>query len=256
MSPERPTRHGEAQGISAGLRTRRTRAWWPAMLLLALFACKATLPVSPLESPTAAAAQRPAWGTARPVSGLEYTGVGTASKLRQDHQEAAKKNALNDLASEISVTVEGNSLLYTLDRKHQFDEEFTSTINTSTNERIEGYELVDSYEDANQYWIYYRLSKAEHARIKAERKQQAIGQATDLYGRAQAAMAKGDLRTAFDLDLRALIAMKEYWGENDQVTVEGREVPLANELFNDLQRMASGVRLAVLPERCVMDWAN
>lgn len=50
----------------------------------------------------------------------------------------AKKNALNDLASEISVTVEGNSLLYTLDRKYKFDEEFTSTINTSTKVGIRG----------------------------------------------------------------------------------------------------------------------
>lgn len=226
------------------------------MLLLGLIACKSKQPVVPTETLTTMPLERPIWTSARPVSGVDYIGIGTASKLRPDHQEAAKKNALNDLASEISVTVEGNSLLYTLDRKHKFDEEFTSTINTSTSERLEGYELVDSYEDANQYWIYYRLSKAEHARIKAERKQRAIGQATDLYGRAQVALAKGDLRTAFDLDLRALIAMKEYWGENDQVTVEGREVPLANELFNDLQRMASGVRLAVLPERCVMDWPN
>lgn len=231
-------------------------ACWSVVLAASLFACKARQPVAPADQATATAAARPAWVTARPVASMDYIGIGSASKMRPDHQEAAKKNALNDLASEISVTVEGNSLLYTLDRKHKFSEEFTSTINTSTNERIEGYEVVDSYEDAGQYWIYYRLSKAEHARIKAQRKQQAIGQATDLYGRAQAALAQGDLRSAFDLDLRALIAMKEYWGENDQVTVDGREVPLANELFNDLQRMASGVRLAVLPERCVMDWQN
>ena len=48
--------------------------------------------------------------------------------------DAAKESALNDLASEISVTVEGNSLLYTLESKDQFNETFTSTIKTSTNE--------------------------------------------------------------------------------------------------------------------------
>jgi hypothetical protein len=229
---------------------------WIAVMALLLSACKAKQAVAPVEPTAAVEAQRPAWVNARPVSSMAYIGIGVASKARPDYQEAAKKNALNDLASEISVTVEGNSLLYTLDRKYKFDEEFTSTINTSTKERLEGYELVDSYEDRDQYWIYYRLDKSEHARIKAERKQKAIDQATDLYGRAKAGLAKGDLRSAFDLDLRALIAMKEYWGENDQVTVEGRSVPLANELFNDLQRMASGVRLAVLPERCVVDWSN
>lgn len=237
-------------------RGRVSSTFWIAFLVFSLSACKAKQAVAPVVSPAVSEVQRPAWLNARPVTSMAYIGIGVASKARPDYQEAAKKNALNDLASEISVTVEGNSLLYTLDRKYKFDEEFTSTINTSTKERLEGYELVDSFEDRDQYWIYYRLDKSEHARIKAERKQKAIDQATDLYGRAKAGLSKGDLRSAFDLDLRALIAMKEYWGENDQVTVEGRSVPLANELFNDLQRMASGVRLTVLPERCVVDWSN
>ncbi len=135
--------------------------------------------------------------------------------------ETAKKNALNDLASEISVTVEGNSLLYTLDRKNQFDETFTSTIKTSTSEQIEGFELVDTWENGTEYWTYYRLSKAEHARIKAERKARSIASALDLHGRSKAALASGDLRSAFDQDLRALLAMKEYWGENDVVDLDG-----------------------------------
>jgi hypothetical protein len=50
--------------------------------------------------------------------------------------------------------------------------------------------------------------------------------------------------------------MKEYWGESDQVTLDGRQVPLANELFGNLQDMASRIRLAVLPERCALDYAN
>lgn len=244
-------------------RNRLPHGRWPAWrtvlclagMGLALAACRSKQPIA-AEVPVQTAPEAPAWVTSHPVSSSDYIGVGVAAKSRPDYLETAKKNALNDLASEISVTVEGNSLLYTLDRKYQFDEEFTSTISTRTSERLEGYELVDSYENAGEYWIYYRLGKAEHARIKAERKQKAIDQATDLYGRSRTSLEQGDLRTAFDLDLRALIAMKEYWGENDQVLVDGHPVPLANELFNDLQHMVGGVRLAVLPERCALDWAN
>ncbi|MCB0780391.1 MAG: LPP20 family lipoprotein, partial [Flavobacteriales bacterium] len=107
-----------------------------------------------------------------------------------------KKNALNDLASEISVRVEGNSLLYTLDRKTSFSESFTSNIRTSTSEQLEGFELVDTWENEHEYWTYYRLSKAEHARIKAERKQRAMDQATDLYARARTSLSEGDLKGA------------------------------------------------------------
>lgn len=237
---------------------RVPRSTW-AMVILALVlagACKSKQPVAPAENVSTPEPAKPLWVTNRPVSTTDYIGIGVAPKSRPDYQETAKKNALNDLASEISVQVEGNSLLYTLDRKYKFDEEFTSTIRTSTQEHLEGYELVDTYENAGECWTYYRLGKAEHAAIKAARKQQALGQAADLYGRARTSLAAGDLRSAFDLDLRALIAMKEYWGANDLVEVEGRSVPLANELFNDLQRMTSGVRLAVLPERCSLDWTN
>jgi hypothetical protein len=219
-------------------------------------ACKQKQQVVQAETPVVAGNNRPDWVNARPVTNVDYIGIGSCPKSRTDYQETAKKNALNDLASEISVTVEGNSLLYTLDRKYKFDEEFTSTITTRTKERIAGYELVDSYDDGTTYWTYYRLNKAEYARIKAERKQQAIDQASDMYTRARASLAAGDLKSAFDLDLRALVAMKEYWGESDQVPVDGKSVPLANELFNDLQKLASGVRLVVLPEKCLLDWSN
>lgn len=221
---------------------------------LALAACKDKQPV--VQAPPPATAQRPAWVASRPVSDGYYIGIGLASMARPDHQETAKKNALNDLASEISVTVQGNSLLYTLDRKTSFDESFTSTINTRTSEQLEGFELVDTWENGTEYWTYYRLSKAEHARLKAARKRQAIEQATDLYARAGQSLAAGDLKSAFDKDLRALLAMKAYWGENDTATVNGRSVSLANEIYNDLQRLMSGTRITALPERCQLDLSN
>jgi hypothetical protein len=235
-------------GLQASVRTFLSIA-----ILLFFAACKdkqAVVRTTPVQPPP------PAWVSSRPVSSADYVGIGLASKSRSDFQEAAKKNALNDLASEISVKVEGNSLLYTLDRKSSFDESFTSTINTKTSEQLEGFELVDNWENGSEYWVYYRLSKAEHARIKAEKKRQAIAQATDLYARSQASLAAGDLKSAVDQDLRALLAIKDYWGENDEVLIGERSVPLANEIYNDLQRITSGVRLVSLPERCALDHDN
>lgn len=222
-----------------------------------LIACKGRHQAQgPAEQPVNTEVARPDWVKQRPSSASYYIGIGLSSKGRPDFQEAAKKNALNDLASEISVTVEGNSLLYTLDRRYQFDESFTSTIRTTTNELIEGFELVDSWENGTEYWTYYRLSKAEHARLKAERKAKAIGTALDLHQRARSSIAAGDLKGAMDQDLRALIAMKAYWGENDVVEIEGRQVPLVNEVFGHLQGLMTGVRIALLPERCELSYAN
>lgn len=223
--------------------------------LLLIAACKGKQPVVSTPPP-APEASRPEWVRARPVNGGYYIGIGQASMAVKDYQEVAKKNALNDLASEISVVVEGNSLLQTLDRRTTFSETFTSTINTSTREQLEGFEMVDSWENGREYHLYYRLSKSEHARLKAERKARSIASALDLHGRSKAALGAGDLRGAFDNDLRALLAMKEYWGENDVVEMDGRQVPLVNELYNDLQKLTSGVQFSILPERCELNYGN
>ncbi len=225
-------------------------------LVLILAGCKGGKDAVQTSVPSETVVQRPGWVGARPLSNGYYVGIGMAMKNRPDVLETAKKNALNDLASEISVNVEGNSLLYTLDRKNQFDESFTSSIKTTSNEQLEAFELVDSWESPTEYWTYYRLSKAEHARIKAEKKAAAISIALDHHGRSKQGIAAGDLRTAFDQDLRALIAMKDYWGENDVVELDGKQVPLVNELYSDLQKLTSGVRLAILPDRCDLGYAE
>ena len=80
--------------------------------------CKTTRPTAVTSPPSTV--ERPSWVDSRPVTGAYYVGIGVAPKSSPDPLESAKKNALNDLASEISVTVEGNSLLYTLDSRSHF----------------------------------------------------------------------------------------------------------------------------------------
>jgi hypothetical protein len=227
---------------------------FPLLILLALAACKGSQqaqvpPPQPQDT-------RPEWVRSRPVSSLYYVGIGLGLKARGDAQETARKNALDQLAQEISVRVEGNSLLFTADGRNRFDESFTSTIRTTTTEQLEGYELVDTYESGAEVWMYYRLSKSEHARLKAERKAKAIATSLDLHQRSRTSTAAGNLREAIDQDLRALIAIKPYWGENDLAEVEGKQVPLATEVFAHLQSLTSGIRLALLPERIELDYGN
>lgn len=199
---------------------------------------------------------RPEWVRSRPVSSAYYIGIGLGSKARGDAQDVARKNALDQLAQEISVRVEGNSLLFTADGRNRFDETFTSTIRTTSTEQLEGYEAVDTWESPTEVWMYYRLSKSEHARLKAERKAKAIATALDLHQRSRTSIAAGNLREAVDQDLRALIAMKAYWGENDLAELDGKQMPLANEVFAHLQGLTSGIRLALLPERIDLDYAG
>lgn len=123
----------------------------------------------------------PLWVSSRPNSGFKYIGIGFADKSKSPaYQMEAKKNALYDLASEIKVDISSNSVLYTVQNNNTFNENFNSLIKLSSNDNIEGYNQVDSYENDKQYWVYYQLDKAEYANIKAQKKQQTISKASNL----------------------------------------------------------------------------
>lgn len=123
----------------------------------------------------------PIWVSSRPNNGFKYIGVGFAEKGKGgNYQIEAKKNALYDLASEIKVDISSNSVLYTVQNNNNFNENFNSLIKLSNSDNIEGYTLVDSYENEKQYWVYYQLDKAEYANAKAQKKIQTIAKASNL----------------------------------------------------------------------------
>jgi hypothetical protein len=122
----------------------------------------------------------PDWVSNRPNNGARYIGVGFSEKAKGNYQIEAKKNALYDLASEIKVDISSNSVLYTVQNNNNFNEDFNSLIKLSNSDNIEGYTLVDSYENEKQYWVYYELDKQKYADLKAQKKQQIITKASNL----------------------------------------------------------------------------
>ncbi len=149
-----------------------------AILIVFLFACK-----SKEQTPVATATEvkAPIWVSSRPNNGFKYVGIGFAEKGKSsNYQMEAKKNALYDLASEIKVDISSNSVLYTVQNANNFNENFNSLIKLSNSDNIEGYTIVDSYENDKQYWVYYQLDKQEYADKKALKKQQTITKASNL----------------------------------------------------------------------------
>ena len=122
----------------------------------------------------------------------------------------AKKNALNDLASEISVLVQGETFLNQLEVNRDFEETYMSQINTTTSEQIEGYQVAGTWENDGEYWVFYRLSRAKHAQLKAEKKRMALDAAKDYYLKAKDARIAGSISQSVDLHLQALLQMKDY----------------------------------------------
>ncbi len=141
-------------------------------------ACRSKQPV---VQASAVEIKVPNWVSSRPNNGFKYVGVGVADKIKSsNYQIEAKKNALYDLASEIKVDISTNSVLYTVQNNNNFNENFNSLIKLSSSDNIEGYTLVDTYENDKQYWVYYQLDKQEYQNQKARKKQQIITKASNL----------------------------------------------------------------------------
>lgn len=228
-----------------------------SMAFLFLLSCSSGKEVQK-EEQVQAEKPRPQWIKERPNSAGYYVGIGSASKVRNplDYALVAKKNALNDLASEIKVSVEGESFLNVIEHDYDFQESFQSTIVTKTNEDIENYESVGNWENPNEYWVYYRLSKAEHERLKREKKQNALRSANDFFDKAIESAEKNNISQSVKLHLQALEEMKPYWNETNEFTRAGQSVFLDNEIYTSLLDLLNSLKIKSNSEEVLLSHKN
>lgn len=229
-----------------------------ALLAVVLMVACSTKPATSSTNKPPAPEPKPSWVDNRPVNGSYYIGIGSANKKSQplDFQNIAKKNALNDLATEISVRVQGSTFLNTLEVNKNFSEEFISTISTTSDEKIEDFEVVGVWENENEYWIFYRLNKAQYQAKKREKKNMALSVANDYYVKGKDAENLGNVPAAIDLYLRGLFAIKDYWNEVNEFDQNGNKVFLDNQIYSDLQKMCSGLVIKPSQQKIVLGAEN
>lgn len=217
----------------------------PFIFLAVLLACWGCSPKTKQE--VKQPEQRPSWVLQRPIEPGYYVGIGVVRKIGDsfDHLEQAKKNALNDLVSQIQVTVQANSIQSQLERNRVFSDEFRSFTRLSSNVAIESYETVATWQNDQEYWVYFRLSVSEYQAQKERRMQQAVAQSIDALSRAREAESEGNLLTAYDFYFRALEAIKAYTGEPLTYEAEGKQRFLGNDLLESMNRLSRNIAIRV-----------
>lgn len=158
-------------------------------------------------------AKTPNWVSSRPHSGFKYVGIGVADKARSDFKNEAKQNALFDLASEIKVDISTNSVLHSVSSSTSFDQSFNSMIKLTASDNIEGYTMVDSYENDKQYWVYYELDKAEYAKRKEQKKQNTLTKAANLIALSFADEKNKNFSAALKKRIQAFGILNPYLNE-------------------------------------------
>lgn len=180
--------------------------------------------------------QKPTWVDQRPTNTLYYIGIGYASKLSTtDFQRVAKKNALDDMMGEIKVTVSSNSILSQYQSNQNFSQQFFSDSRMVASETMEGFEVLDSWENKNDYWIYYRLNKADFEAYKRKKMREAADKALDYLIRANQLDASTAYVQAFQLRTKAAASLQDYLNESIEVDYQNKQVFLLNEIMAQLQ---------------------
>lgn len=200
----------------------------------------------------------PEWVSNRPIDPSFFIGIASVNKRVEpvNFAEAARKNALSNLASEISVTVRSESFLNTMQVNQQVQEAYNQTIATTADERLEGYELVDIYETPNDYFVFYRLSRAKHEAIRRERKMSTMQSAYDQLLQARTDRNRANIVIAADQYLHGLFEMKEYWNDANPWNDSGTEIFLDNALFREFRQMVTDVELSASTERVTLNSGN
>lgn len=183
------------------------------------------------------------WAKSRPNLPSYYVGIGQSNKVGtpNEYMQTAKQNALADMASDISVNISSNSVISAFETQNLFFEDYSQTIKAETQKELEGYELVDSWEDETQYWVYYRLSKAQYQKLSEEKKTAAALKSVDFYSKALESIDNGDLRTGIVLLIKALEPIKQYFSETISVTFRGQEIYLGNEIIQKFSQTVNSL---------------
>jgi hypothetical protein len=180
-------------------------------------------PVPPTPPPVPS----PQWVTQRPVNSAYYIGIGSANKqfAGNDAMQAAKRNALQDMASEIEVNISSNSLLYTLESTGSgYKEDYKQTTKINTQMLLRDYEQVDVFENDKEVFVYYRLSKNAYQENRRREIAKAADYAAGAVHAARAARQTGDYRRAGEQYLSALSRFETYLNEPVSAAFEGKEV--------------------------------
>ena len=218
------------------------------LFLVLVSACSPRLKTPDAES------LKPSWLKTEPYQEGYYTGIGHSIKDgTNNYIQSAKKSALEDLVSEIKVNVSSTSVLSSTEIDRKLQEQYEQIIKTTATDDIEEFELVDAWEDANNYWVYYRLSISRYRQIKEEQKRNATVLATDYFTKGAAFEKSKDYVEALGFYFQAFRALEKYLGEAISIEFEGGQILLTNEIHASIQRLLDLIKVTVSPSEILIN---
>lgn len=181
--------------------------------------------------------KQPNWVQQRPVDNKFYVGIGYANKTLNptEYQGMAKKRALNDMIGEIKVVVSSNSILSQYQNNNSLSQIFATDTKVNAQAMVEDFDVVDSWENKTDFYIYYRLSKSEYEAAKRRKLAAAVEQSINFLDNADQLSYQNNYMQMMRLKIKALSALQNYLNEDVATFYKGKQVYLVNEIVSQIQ---------------------
>lgn len=189
--------------------------------------------------------KQPNWVQQRPVTEMYYVGIGYANKTlnSSDYQQIAKKRALNDMIGEIKVVVSSNSILSQYQSNTNYSQIFETEMQVNTQAMVEDFQVVDSWENKNDFYIYYKLSKIEYEAAKKRKLQAAIEKSISYLNNCEQLNYSNNYMQIMRLRIKALSALQNYLNEDVATNYKNNEVYLVNEIVTQIQNQLNKLQV-------------
>jgi hypothetical protein len=187
----------------------------------------------------------PDWVKQKPIINGYYVGVASVKKVGTSAQYIAKarQEALTDLAESVSSSVSSTSVLHSIETEYGMSETYDQKIQISTDDYLEGFEPVDSYENESAYWVYYKIAKSTYHEMKEKKKQEAISTAIAKYESGLQEQNINKPKEALAFYLQGLQAIKRYLNEETPANLQGEKVDIGNELYSSASQILNSLSI-------------
>ncbi len=174
---------------------------------------------------------RPKWVLETPNSDKYYYGVGHSNKSHYDYQNIAKHNALSSLAEGITVYISSERTMITEEINYEINEKYEELIKVKTTNELKDYEIDSIWQNEDEYWVLYNLSKKDFYDNKVNEYSNALSAHKSSLGKAQDNHENGKYMRAVEYYLNSTSFLEEQMHDN---FIKDLQNDLIQEFFNSV----------------------
>lgn len=194
------------------------------------------------------AAKAPKWVRNRPAVAGHYVGIGVATRsgdLAAD-RETATQNALNDIATQIEVSISSAVESKETEDIYGVRQAYSAQIQTMVSTDLAGVEIVGTWKGKKEFWVYARLSELKFAQLRQQKIDDARRLAFELFVQAEQKMP-GQIAAALPLYLQALRPLAAGLGDPLTVEYQGGQLNLDTAIPARIRDLLAALALQPAP---------